>query len=375
MTIGMLGGLMVVLMNSFIGMRKSQGATITSNMLNVAGQRALKSMYAELTQAKQLLAGTLGDASPTIGQQYYDRLDKSTPPAELFDSTTELVFPTVNPIGAFGVTGTTTGRLVKSTVGNVLVFVMSDGEISIAKPGISMKALVGPIFDLATKPYLMPRYRIVAYYPVKVSLPPGAAPLDPTYPYTVQLVRWMSQPIVSKGDFQAFLKAQDPPPLPTGLNAVNELMSEIYGNGDNKAVGVIDLDETDPALSFKYWPLMTLLSGPLRIQASYTARPPTELIPRETEQYVAKPALAGYSLTSLSFDTNAGFSPGDDAFVVPAYAAVDAAQYRPYGFEVAIAGPVGARLVLTRISLAAKLQSGGNIFAMAHQEVVRVHDR
>jgi hypothetical protein len=92
---------------------------------------------------------------------------------------------------------------------------------------------------------------------------------------------------------------------------------------------------------------------------------------------LAQTDLEPYATGMVAFNTSTAFSVRDAQQVipVPAYALTDAAHVNfPYGFEVAITGPSGARTVLVRLTLAARVHAGLNIYGITQQEVVKVFD-
>ena len=104
------------------------------------------------------------------------------------------------------------------------------------------------------------------------------------------------------------------------------------------------------------------------------------------EQWVARVVrddirrLQPYAIGMVAFNTNANFKPLDSlkssgtavTLQVPTFG--EAGTPIPYGFEVGIVGTNAARTVLLKLSLAARLSSGGKIFGWSNQQIVQMMD-
>jgi prepilin-type N-terminal cleavage/methylation domain-containing protein len=352
---------MAALSMSFIGVRKSQGVAVSNNLLRVAGQRAIKDIHMELSQSRKLLASTnLQPPAVDVGRQYFTQFQGITsPPAIPFGN---MQFPRIDANGGFGVPGANSGELERATVGNTLAFIttaknlrVAHSAVTVAFPGIPPR-----LVPTTTDPYYMPALKFVAYYLIEKALPANTAPIAGGKTSTMQLVRWESKPYIERGEWTGFSGK-----VVGGAPVAKAAWDQLVANE-----GVAGL--WDPSAATAASSIFTLdgVGGVI-------AAPTGTLFEKKRQVMLAQTDLEPYATGMVAFNTSTAFSVRDAQQVipVPAYALTDAAHVNfPYGFEVAITGPSGARTVLVRLTLAARVHAGLNIYGITQQEVVKVFD-
>lgn len=352
--------ILVILMNTFMGSRKAQGQAVSMMGLKVAGATALEKMYLELSQAKRLLASM--DAAPAaedIGRAYFELMDLPVglvKPIPLLN----MRFPRIAPEGKFIAMGAAPGQLSPLHIGNTLVMVTRAPEIALATPGVQMKfGSLGSLRALSPeKPFRFNRFRFVAYYLTEDMLPSDAASINGTMRHTMGLARWESRMYVDKGELEGLLGQV---PLATDRTKIwNDLITTY------QVVAAWDPTSSDPATAF------------------YTMDPTTALvvknglIQRAGAKPIASTNLDPYARGMVAFNTNPNFQPldslksGGALLQVPQFGEVG--TQTPYGFEVGVVGSNAARSVLLRLSLAARINSGGKVFGWSHQQIVQMMD-
>jgi hypothetical protein len=96
-------------------------------------------------------------------------------------------------------------------------------------------------------------------------------------------------------------------------------------------------------------------------------------IAKRREVKAADTDMSGYAIGMVAFNSTPDYR--FTQFSVPAFAPDDSAHANfPYGFEVGIVGPTGARSVLVRLALAARVNAGQHLYGLAQQEVIKVID-
>jgi hypothetical protein len=367
---GILMTIMMVVVNSFVGTRKAQGAAVTASLLKSGGQRATSNLYRELLQSRKLIASLAGTTGKDLPSQYYSLMEIPQLPEPLAD--TERVFPQINTKGAFGVTGKGQGTLDPDTVGNALMFVEPADPMVLADDDVYVReGNSGASHEMAKIPYKLPTYRFVLYHMVKVELPASAPNLDSDRHYTLQLMRWESKPFLEKNDLNLLINRYTFPTL-ASLSSTTAQWNDL-ANRPPKIAGIWDSSATTGATAIVLYPQVTVSLGPpIAIGLGAWAVDPSPAIAMSRQSWAITTNLAGYAQAMLSFNTRGNPNFQVNGLDVPAYAS--APTVVPYGFETAIAGPIGARSVLVRLALAARLNAGNTLFGMEHQEVVKVFD-
>jgi prepilin-type N-terminal cleavage/methylation domain-containing protein len=352
---------MAALTMSFFGVRKSQGVAVSNNLLRVAGQRAIKDIHMELSQSRKLLASTnLQPPTIDVGRQYFLQFQGITsPPAIPFGN---MQFPRIDANGGFGVPGANSGELERATVGNTLVFITTAKNLRVAHSAVTiMFPGIPPRFVSTTvDPYYMPALKFVAYYLIEKNLPSGTPAIAGGKTATMQLVRWESKPYIERGEWTGFA-GKVVGGAPVAKAAWDKLVS------DEGVAGV-----WDPSAATAAGSIFTVDGAGAVIPA-----PTGTLFQKKRQVMLAQTDLEPYATGMVAFNTSTAFSVRDAQQVipVPAYALTDSAHRNfPYGFEVAIAGPSGARTVLVRLTLAARVHAGLNLYGITQQEVVKVFD-
>lgn len=351
-------------MAGFMGMRRAQGVSVSHNLLKASSQKALRTMYMELSQSRKLLASSkLDPLTQDLGRDYFTRFGGITaPPSVPFGN---LVFPRVDPNGGFGLVGPGAGELTQSCIGNTLVFLAGGDRLKVATPLTSILYGTPPTVQvLSNTPYFLSSYRFIAYYMAEVPLPPGVAPIKvsgtSTKAYTQQLRRWESQTYLEKGEFEELVSkmlAVSTQSATTTLAVWNWLVTTY------NVAGLWDGGAASAATAF----YTVDSSGAIVAVANPT-------VARRRETRAVDTSASGYAVGMVAFNSNA-FDYKFPDFTVPAYAPTDAAHVNfPYGFEVGICGPTGARSVLIRLALASRVNSGMHLFGIAQQEVVKALD-
>lgn len=348
-------------MLSFFGVRRSQGVAVTSNVLKVSGQRAMHAMYMELSQCRKLLASTnLEPPIKDLAREYFTIFQRPAVPRAI--PALNMVFPRIDANGGFGLPGPNSGELEQTTVGNTLVFVTMAKQIQLKTIGQSV-AYGTPlkIKLLSAQPYLLTAYKFVAYYLAESDLPAGAAPVKlsstSSMNHTMQLIRWESQPYIELGEFKTLSKVLVGAPL-TSLEVWQDLR-------DNHGVaGLWNLSAASATGS-----IYGLDSAGLPVPSD------PQSIQHGNTKWISQAALQGFALDMVAFNTVGQTDYQFKDFTVPAYAPTDSVHANfPYGFEVAIVGPSGARSVLIRLALAARVHASKKVYGQAQQEVVKVFD-
>jgi prepilin-type N-terminal cleavage/methylation domain-containing protein len=358
----LLAVVMAGVMQGYMGMRRAQGASVSQNLLKMAGQKALKAMYLDLSQSRKLLASsTLDAASKDLGREYFNRFTGvDAPPAA------NVVFPRINPDGGFGRPGNTPGDFDPADIGNTLTLVAAGDRLDVAPPlvAIAYGSMVPTVQWLSVKPYALPTYRFVAYYMAETLLKSGTSPIrisaGQRRSYTLELRRWESGVYLEKGEFED-LAAK----VVGGGVVVKPLWDWLVAN--KRVAGLWDSGATTAANAF----YTVNASGAVVAVANPAIAERREIRAADTD-------LASYAVGMVAFNTVATGASDDYAFpdfTVPAYAPTDVAHANiPYGFEVGIAGPTGARSVLVRLALASRVNTGGHVIGVSQQEVIKALD-
>jgi hypothetical protein len=173
-------------------------------------------------------------------------------------------------------------------------------------------------------------------------------------------MRWESRPYVEKSEFETFANNLVLNPVATW--GVWEWMQD-HANPDYHLAGLWDSGKDTAATAFYK------VNGGGVIEAVTNPS-----IARGKERAALTIGTDPYGLSMIAFNTTPDYS-FPDKMLVPAYAPTDTAhQNFPYGFEVGITGPTGARSVLIRLALASRVNAGMHLFGQAQQEIVKVID-
>jgi hypothetical protein len=355
--------LLVMLVNAFLGSRKTQGQAVSMMSLKVAGSQALEKMYLELSQGKRLLASMdVAPAGEDIGLSYFNQME--IPMGMLAPIPAgNLRFPRVAPNGKFTAMGTGSGQLAPWHIGNALVLVTRAPEIPLATSGVKMKyGSAGALRELTPeKPFRLNRFRFVAYYLTEVPIRKDMPAINGTMRHTMNLVRWESRMYVEKAEIEGVLNQVPHPP-------------------DRKAIWK---DLTDKYLVAGAWDSAATDATKALFEPTGATSTMTPLAGAILKQYV-KPVttldLQPYALGMVAFNTNDNFKPLDSlkssgtavTLQVPTFG--EAGTPIPYGFEVGIIGSNAARTVLLKLSLAARLSAGNKIFGWSNQQIVQMMD-
>lgn len=348
---------------SFFGVRASQGHLVANNLMKVAGQKALNTIYAELSQSRRLLASSSlapppSATNPDKGADYLNRFEGLSTVGTI--PTGNMQFPRIDENGGFGLAGADSGELEQNTVGNTLVFVGLNKTIEIKTPGISLNLIGGGSVTLTAQPYMIPAYRFVGYFLVERPLPAGTPKLAGTRTVTQQLMRFESRPYLEKADFAAFSSS---------LGGTAGVAAKTVWDDLVAKEGVVGLWDSSAALSADAFYTVDGSGAIVKVASP--------VIYKKRYTLLAQTNLSPYALGMVAFNTSPTFAPTENAqpIAVPAYALTDTAHANfPYGFEVAIVGPSGARSVLIRLALAARLNQGLHLYGLTQQEVVKVMD-
>lgn len=352
-----------VVVNSLVGANRAQGAAVTPAFLKAGGQRGMKNLYLDLSQSRKLIASPNGTSTPDLPMKYYALMDIQDPPSPL--ATASRVFPQISEKGSFGMSGTAPGQLDPGSVGNALMFVRPGPKMILDDAHVWISG-----HQLSDIPYELPTYQFVLYHLVQVPLPTGASKINGGT-FTLQLIRWESKPYLQRSELQNMLNKLELGDLGS-LTATGPFVGSINSRAPGIA-GTWDPNQSNPGQAFVTFPTPTINLGlPPSISWNSwgTVASPTIAMNRQT--WVVTTNLTGYATPMIAFNTsgNPNFAvPGLD---VPAYASSPTSV--PYGFETAIAGPIGARTVLFRMALAARQSAGNSFFGLAMQDVVRVFD-
>ncbi|MFN3428826.1 MAG: type II secretion system protein [Candidatus Sericytochromatia bacterium] len=354
--------IMAAVFNAFTSARRTQAVAVSHALLKAGGQKALKDIYVDLGRSRKLIASTeLDAATKDRGREYFTRFQGITaPPAVNFGN---MVFPRVDSNGGFGLPGTGSGELEQNKIGNVLVFVANGPSIDL-NPPLIMRTLGGVPKALQTTPYTLNTFRFVAYYMAERPLPAGIAPVKISNTqrmnHTLQLMRWESQPYVERSEFETFANNLVLNPVATW--GAWEWMQN-HANPDYHLAGLWDSSKDTAATAF-----YTVNGSGVVVAVTNPS------VKRAKERAALTINTDPYGLSMVAFNTKADYVFTDN-MTVPAYAPTDAAhQNYPYGFEVGIAGPTGARSVLIRLALASRVNAGLHLFGQAQQQIVKVVD-
>ena len=110
---------------------------------------------------------------------------------------------------------------------------------------------------------------------------------------------------------------------------------------------------------------MTGVTGPIR---------------RANARNVTLTNLEPYAMGMVAFNTGPTFKPVDMLLSSANQVTMQVPKYGemsvpiPYGFEVGVVGSNSARSILVRLSLAARLNTGGKIVGWPHQQIVQMMD-
>jgi type II secretory pathway pseudopilin PulG len=349
-------------MSAFFSMRRAQGTAVVASQLKISGQRAMRSMYMELSQCRKLLASSSLDAPiKDMGREYFTLFQRPATPEAI--AALDMRFPRIDANGGFGVPGPNSGEFEEATVGNTLVFVVPDKTIRLKTTLLSVSYGFPPTTKLLSdQPYLINTHKFVAYFLAKVPLEEGQAPIKisatQTRDHTLQLMRWESKPYVELGEFKTLAGKLVGGNL-AALGAWTDLQNT-YG-----VTGLWNVAAPTAATS-----IYKMVNG--------TTGPEQETMPaiaQKSLKAISKAALSGMAQDMVAFNTNLGADYRFLDFAVPTYAPKDGinAVY-PWGFEVAITGPSGARSLLIRLALAARLNTSKHLYGQVQQEVVKVFD-
>lgn len=350
-------------MTAFFSMRRAQGTAVVSSQLKISGQRAMRTMYMELSQCRKLLASSsLEPPTKDLGREYFNLFQRPATPAAI--TALDMRFPRIDTNGGFGVPGPNSGEFEEATTGNTLVFVVPGKTIRLKTPllSVSYGNPIPTVKLLSNQPYLINTQRFVAYFLAKVPLEAGQAPIKisgtQTRDYTLQLMRWESQPYVELGEF-------------------NTLAGKLVGGNTSALVAWDDMRNNHgvtglwnvaaPTAATSIYKMVNPATGPEQVSLP--------AITQRSLKAISKAALSGMAQDMVAFNTNLGADYRFIDFAVPTYAPKDATNsIYPWGFEVAITGPSGARSLLIRLALAARLNSSKHLYGQAQQEVVKVFD-
>lgn len=355
--------ILVMLVNAFLGSRKAQGQAVSMMGLKVAGSKALETMYLELSQGKRLLASQ--DAAPAaedVGRSYFEQMELPTTALAPIPSG-NLRFPRVAPNGNFTTMGTASGQLAPAHIGNALVLVTRAPEIPLATVGVSMKfgslGLPRPLTN--ENPFRLNRFRFVAYYLTDMPMKPDMPNINGTMRHTMNLVRWESRMYVDKAEVEGFMNQV--PTIPERQLVWKDLVDtyKVAGAWDTASMSGTTALYVPDSITM----VMKPLAGPILKQG---VKPVTTI------------NLEPYALGMVAFNTSDTFKPLDSlkssgtavTLKVPTFG--EAGTAIPYGFEVGIVGSNAARTVLLKLSLAARLSSGGKIFGWSNQQLVQMMD-
>lgn len=352
------GVVMAGVMGGFLGMRKGQGATVSQNILKAAGQKAMQGLYMELGGCRKLLASSkLDPPTNDLGRDYFSRLAGIASPVPLGN----MRFPRVNPQGGFGLPGAGEGQLDGTLIGNTLVFAASEGRLEVSVPSVTYTYGTSPSVtkQLSNQPYYLNPLHFSAYYLKEVNLPDGVAPIrlsaTQTRSSVMQLVRWESGRYLDKGEFADFAAK-----INGGGANVKVVWDALVA--DHRVVGLWDGDAAAAASAF-----YTVDGAGAIVQVVNPA------IAKRRELKAADTDMSGYAIGMVAFNSTPDYR--FNHFNVPDFAPTDAAHANfPYGFEVGIVGPTGARSVLVRLALASRVNSGQHLYGLAQQEVIKVVD-
>lgn len=350
-------------MTAFFSMRRAQGTAVVASQLKISGQRAMRAMYMELSQCRKLLASSSLDAPvKDLGREYFNLFERPATPAAI--AALDMRFPRIDTNGGFGVPGANSGEFEEATVGNTLVFVVPDKTIRLKTQYLSVSYgfPVPTVKLLSDQPYLINTQRFVAYFLAKVPLEAGQAPIKisgtQSLNYTFQLMRWESQPYVELGEFNTL----------AGKLVGGNASALVAWNNLKNDYGVTGLwNVAAPTAATSIYKMVNGITGPEQVSL------PT--IPQRSLKAIAKAAVGGLAQDMVAFNTNLGADYRFVDFAVPTYAPKDATNsVYPWGFEVAITGPSGARSLLIRLALAARLNTSKHLYGQVQQEVVKVFD-
>lgn len=348
---------------SFVGMRKAQGSAVSQNLLKVAGQKAIHDIYLQLSQSRSLLASTkLDPPTKDRGREYFTIFEGAQASPAMPMSLMQ--FPRIDEDGAFGLPGTQSGQLEQATIGNTLVFLTTIGTLELNPPNVTLNiAGVGSL--LTSKPYNIPALRFMAYYMIEKPLPANTAKLPGGQTFTRQLVRWESQPYIERGEFANFCNNLVGAPATT--TTVWNWM-QAHPDPNYHVAGLWDGSAATAAAT------LYTVDG----SGNIVAAPAGTLIKKKRMTMLAQTDLDPYAQGMVAFNTTGGAFPltiDGQTVPVPAYALTDAAHANfPYGFEVGMVGPSGARSVLVRLVLASRLNQGLHLYGISQQEVIKVFD-
>jgi type II secretory pathway pseudopilin PulG len=351
------------IMQGIMGMRKTQGMSVSQNLLKVAGQSAIRNIYMELSQSRKLLASTsLEPITKDTGREYFMIMQgaSTSPPAI---PTGNMQFPRVDANGAFGLPGANSGELEQSTVGNTLVFATTVTNLKIDIPTYTYLVGVLPKF-FSNQPYYIPALKFVAYYLIEKPLPAGVAKLPGNRAVTQQLVRWESKPYIEKGELAGLASKCVGAPVTT--KAIWDWL-QAHPDPNYHVAGLWDASAATASTS-----LFTVDGG-----GNIVAQPAGSLLQKRRQTMIAQTELDPYAIGMVAYNTGVNFplKDNDQIIPVPAYALTDTTHANfPYGFEVAIVGPSGARSVLVRLTLCARVNTGLHLYGSVQQEVIKVFD-
>jgi prepilin-type N-terminal cleavage/methylation domain-containing protein len=356
--------IMAAVMNGFMSMRRSQAVSVSRNLLQSAAQKALRNIYTDLSQSRKLLASSeLDPATQDMGRDYFTRFQGITaPPAVNF---LNMDFPRLDPNGGFGMEGPNSGERNPVNFGNALVFIGAGEGLRINR-GSGTAIVYGnspvPKFLSAT-PYFISSMRFTGYYLSERTLPSEVAriKLTPTLNsnHMLELRRWESQPYLDKNEFKAFTDKL------VGGAASTKLVwdwLQAHSNPNYRVAGLWDATAATSASAF-----YTVDTGGVIVPVT------GPVIAKRRDSRAVTVSTDPYALGMVAFNTRSLYTfPG---ITVPAYAPTDSAHENfPYGFEVGLTGPTGARSVLIRLTLAARVNAGLHLHGVAQQQLVKVID-